>query len=244
MIMKKPFIGITCDYMMSEKEISLGQERNFVSKDFVDAVLDSGGVPILIPIINQEEDMLKIMDILDGIILSGGFDVNPIYYGEEPTKHVGFTYTPRDLCELFIVKAAIEKDMPILGISRGQQIMTVAFGGKLYQDISDNEESYVNHFQRASISDIGHYVNIVEGTKLHKIFDTDRMLVNSFHHQAAKTVPPNFVVAATSSDGIVEAIEHKTKPIMAVQWHPEIMMRKHPVMLKIFSEFVKNCREE
>lgn len=240
--MTKPFIGITCDYMMSEKEISLGQERYFVSKDFIDAVIDSGGVPVLIPILNSEEDMLRIMDTLDGIILSGGFDVNPIFYGEEPTKHVGFTYTPRDLCELFIVKAAIEKDMPILGVSRGQQIMTVAFGGNLYQDISDNEASYVNHFQRASITDIGHYVNIVPGTRLHKIFDTDRVLVNSFHHQAAKEVPKNFKVTAISADGIIEAIEHVSKPIMAVQWHPEIMIRKHPVMLKIFEEFINNCR--
>jgi putative glutamine amidotransferase len=238
----KPFIGITCDYMMSEKEISLGQERYFASKDFIDAVVDSGGVPVLIPILNSEEDMLKIMDTLDGIILSGGFDVNPIFYGEEPTKHVGFTYTPRDLCELFIVKAAIEKDMPMLGISRGQQIMTVAFGGKLYQDISDNDESYINHFQRASITDIGHYVNLIPGTRLHKIFDTDKVLVNSFHHQAVRELPKNFVISAISADGIIEAIEHKSKPITAVQWHPEIMIRKHPVMLKIFEGFIKDCK--
>lgn len=240
--MGKPFIGITCDYMISEKGMSLGQERYFVSKEFVDAVIEAGGVPVLIPIINKEEDILRIMDSLDGIILSGGFDVNPIYYGEEPSKYVGFTYTPRDLCELFIVKAAIEKDMPILGISRGQQIMTVAFGGKLYQDISENENSYVNHMQRASINDIGHYVDIVPGTKLYKIFDNERLLVNSFHHQAAKAVPPNFIVSATSSDGIVEAIEHKTKPIMAVQWHPEIMIKKHPIMLRIFEEFILWCK--
>lgn len=240
--MTKPFIGITCDYMMSEKEISLGQERYFASKDFIDAVVDSGGVPVLIPILNSEEDMLKIMDTLDGIILSGGFDVNPIFYGEEPTKHVGFTYTPRDLCELFIVKAAIEKDMPMLGISRGQQIMTVAFGGKLYQDISDNDESYINHFQRASITDIGHYVNLIPGTRLHKIFDTDKVLVNSFHHQAVRELPKNFVISAISADGIIEAIEHKSKPITAVQWHPEIMIRKHPVMLKIFEGFIKDCK--
>lgn len=240
--MSKPHIGITCDYMISETGKSLGQERNYVSREFIEAVKEAGGVPILIPIINEEEDILQIMDLLDGIILSGGFDVNPIYYGEEPTKYVGFTYTPRDLCELFIVKAAIEKDMPILGISRGQQVMTVAFGGKLYQDISEDETAYINHMQRASINDIGHYVNIKPGTKLHKIFDNEKLLVNSFHHQAAKEVPPNFVVCATSSDGIIEAIEHKTKPIMAVQWHPEIMIKKHPVMLRIFSEFIKSCK--
>lgn len=240
--MTKPFIGITCDYMISEAGMSLGQERNFVTKEFIDAVIEAGGVPILIPIINKEEDMLKIMDVIDGIILSGGFDVNPIYYGEEPSKHVGFTYTPRDLCELFIVKAAIEKDMPILGISRGQQIMTVAFGGKLYQDISELSDSYINHMQRASINDIGHYVDVKPNTRLHKIFDTDRLLVNSFHHQAAKDVPPNFVVCAVSSDGIIEAIEHKSKPIMAVQWHPEIMVKKHPIMLRIFDEFIKSCK--
>jgi putative glutamine amidotransferase len=240
--MSKPFIGITCDYMMSETGLSLGQERNFVSKEFIDAVLEAGGVPVLIPIINKEEDILKIMDSLDGIILSGGFDVNPIYYGEEPSKHVGFTYTPRDLCELFIVKAAIEKDMPILGISRGQQVMTVAFGGKLYQDISENPSAYINHYQRASINDIGHYVDIKPGTRLYKIVDNDRILVNSFHHQAAKVVPPNFIVSATSSDGIIEAIEHVSKPIMAVQWHPEIMIKNHPIMLRIFEEFIKYCK--
>jgi putative glutamine amidotransferase len=240
--MLKPLIGITCDYMISEAGLSLGQERNYVSKEFIDAVIEAGGVPVLIPIINKEEDMLKIMDCLDGIILSGGYDVNPIYYGEEPTKHVGFTYTPRDLCELFIVKAAIEKDMPILGISRGQQIMTVAFGGKLYQDISENPNAYINHYQRANINDIGHYVDIKPGTRLHKIFDAEKILVNSFHHQAAKVVPPNFIISATSSDGIVEAIEHTSKPIFAVQWHPEIMIKKHPIMLRIFEEFIKSCK--
>ncbi|EYE88452.1 hypothetical protein Q428_07670 [Fervidicella metallireducens AeB] len=239
--MAKPLIGITCNYLLSEKENLLGQEGNYISQAFIDAVLKSGGVPILIPIINSEEDILQIMDKLDGIILSSGYDVNPIYYGEEPSVHVGFTYSPRDIFELFIVKAAIERDMPILGTARGQQIMTVAFGGKLYQDISENKNAYINHIQRANINDIGHYIDIVPGTKLHKIFDTDRMLVNSFHHQAAKTVPANFIISATSSDGIIEAIEHQSKPIMAVQWRPDIMIKKHPVMLKIFKEFISWC---
>lgn len=240
--MKKPFIGITCNYMISETGMSLGQERDYVTKETIDAVVEAGGVPILIPILNSEEDLLKIMDSMDGIILSGGYDVNPIYYGEEPTKYVGFTYTPRDLFELFIVKAAIEKDMPILGISRGQQVMTVAFGGKLYQDIAENGESHLNHMQRASINDIGHYIDIKPNSRLYKIFDSDRLLVNSFHHQAAKMVPNSFNISATSSDGIVEAIEHKTKPIMAVQWHPEIMIKNHPIMLKIFEEFIEWCK--
>lgn len=240
--MKKPFIGITCNYMISETGMSLGQERDYVTKETIDAVVEAGGVPVLIPILNSEEDLLKIMDSMDGIILSGGYDVNPIYYGEEPTKYVGFTYTPRDLFELFIVKAAIEKDMPILGISRGQQVMTVAFGGKLYQDIAENGESHLNHMQRASINDIGHYIDIKPNSRLYKIFDSDRLLVNSFHHQAAKMVPNSFNISATSSDGIVEAIEHKTKPIMAVQWHPEIMIKNHPIMLKIFEEFIEWCK--
>lgn len=239
--MKKPFIGITCNYMMSDAGLSLGQERNFVPKEMIDAVIEAGGVPILVPILNKEEDLLEIMSTLDGMILSGGHDVNPIYYGEEPSKYVGFTYTPRDLCELFIVKAAIEKDMPILGISRGQQIMTVAFGGKLYQDISESGD-YINHMQRASINDIGHYVDVMPNTRIHKIFKSDRLLVNSFHHQAAKVVPDNFIVSAVSSDGIPEAIEHKTKSIMAVQWHPEVMIKKHPVMLRIFEEFINWCK--
>jgi len=239
--MKKPFIGITCNYMMSDAVLSLGQERNFVPKEMIDAVIEAGGVPILVPILNKEEDLLEIMSTLDGMILSGGHDVNPIYYGEEPSKYVGFTYTPRDLCELFIVKAAIEKDMPILGISRGQQIMTVAFGGKLYQDISESGD-YINHMQRASINDIGHYVDVMPNTRIYNIFKSDRLLVNSFHHQAAKVVPDNFIVSAVSSDGIPEAIEHKTKSIMAVQWHPEVMIKKHPVMLRIFEEFINWCK--
>lgn len=240
--MKKPFIGITCNYMMAETGMSLGQERNFVTKDIIDAVIDAGGVPILIPIINREEDILDIMDSLYGIILSGGHDINPIYYGEEPTTSIGFTYTPRDLFELFIVKAAIEKDMPILGISRGHQIMTVAFGGKLYQDLNENEKAYINHMQRSGINDIGHYVDLKKDSKLHKIFNTERILVNSFHHQAVKIAPKNFQITAMSSDGIIEAMEHNNKPIMSVQWYPEMMVKKHPVMLKIFEEFVKWCK--
>lgn len=240
--MAKPLIGITCNYMISKDGMTVGQERNFISKDFVDAVTESGGVPVLIPIINREEDMLQIMEKLDGIILSTGYDVNPIFYGEEPSRFVGFTYTPRDLCELFIVKAAIEKDMPILGNSRGQQIMTVGFGGKLYQDISENRNAYINHMQKANIDDVGHYVEIKTGTRLHKIFGSEKILVNSLHHQAIKEVPKNFIVSATSSDGVIEAIEHESKPILAVQWRPEIMIKKHPIMLRIFEEFVSWCR--
>ena len=240
--MSKPFIGITSNYIIAESGRSLGQERYFVTKELVDAVCTAGGVPVSIPIINKEEDMLNIMSNLDGIILSGGYDVNPIYYGEEPSKHVGFTYTPRDLCELFIVKAAIEKDMPVLGISRGQQIITVAFGGKLYQDISENEEAYLNHMQRANINDIGHYIDIVPGTRLYEIFKVNRLLVNSFHHQAVMAAPANFLVSATSSDGVIEAIEHKYKPVMAVQWHPEMMVKNHPIMIKIFEEFINRCK--
>lgn len=240
--MAKPLIGITCNYMISKEGMTVGQERNFISKDFVDAVTESGGVPVLIPIINREEDILQIMEKLDGIILSTGYDVNPIFYGEEPSRFVGFTYTPRDLCELFIVKAAIEKDMPILGNSRGQQIMTVGFGGKLYQDISENRNAYINHMQKANIDDVGHYIEIKTGTRLHKIFGSEKILVNSLHHQAIKEVPKNFVVSATSSDGVIEAIEHESKPILAVQWRPEIMIKKHPIMLRIFEEFVSWCR--
>lgn len=240
--MNKPFIGLTCNYMISDARSTLGQERNFVSKDVIDAVIDGGGIPIMIPIMNREEDILDIMDSLAGIVLTGGHDVNPIYYGEEPSMSLGFTYTPRDLFELFIVKAAIEKDMPMLGISRGQQIMTVAFGGKLYQDLSDKKDSYINHMQNSGINDIGHYVDIKKGSKLHNIFDTDRLLVNSFHHQAVRVAPKNFVITAMSTDGVIEAMEHEHKPIMAVQWHPEIMIKKHPVMLKIYQEFIKSCK--
>jgi putative glutamine amidotransferase len=96
--------------------------------------------------------------------------------------------------------------------------------------------------QRASINDIGHYVNIKKGSRLNKIFDSEKLLVNSFHHQAARIAPKNFTVTATSSDGIIEGLEHESKLIMSVQWHPEIMVRKHPVMLKIFSEFINWCR--
>ena len=240
--MSKPLIGITCNYMISKEGMTVGQERNFISKDFVDAISEAGGVPVLIPIINTEEDILQIMEKLDGIVLSTGYDVNPIFYGEEPSRFVGFTYTPRDLCELFIVKAAIEKDMPILGNSRGQQVMTVGFGGKLYQDISENKSAKLNHMQKANIDDIGHYIDIKPGTKLHGIFGAERILVNSLHHQAVKEVPKNFIVSATSSDGVIEAIEHETKPILAVQWRPEIMIRKHPIMLRIFNEFIKWCK--
>jgi putative glutamine amidotransferase len=240
--MAKPLIGITCNYMISKEGMTVGQERNFISKDFVDAISEAGGVPVLIPIINTEEDILQIMEKLDGIVLSTGYDVNPIFYGEEPSRFVGFTYTPRDLCELFIVKAAIEKDMPILGNSRGQQVMTVGFGGKLYQDISENKSAKLNHMQKANIDDIGHYIDIKPGTKLHGIFGAERILVNSLHHQAVKEVPKNFIVSATSSDGVIEAIEHETKPILAVQWRPEIMIRKHPIMLRIFNEFIKWCK--
>lgn len=235
----RPLIGILANKLIMEGGMFPGIERAYVNNDYVEAVLEAGGVPVLIPINTDVEAIRRQIEAMDGIVISGGYDVNPMCYGEEPTDKQGFTFPEIDEFDLEAVKYANELNKPMLGICRGLQIMNVAFGGTLYQDMSFNKEACVKHTQSAKRNDPTHTVETVKGTILNSILG-DTNCINSFHHQSVKKVAEGFKVSAHAKDNVVEAIEMENKGfVVGVQWHPEMMVKNSEAMLNIFKTLVK-----
>lgn len=227
---RKPVIGITTN--KSERSTT-------ITVEYIDSVLAAGGIPVCIPTIINEENFDYYLDLIDGLLLTGGGDISPSCYGEEPIKEVNSIAVYKDKCEEGLFKRAYERKMPMLGICRGHQFINVALGGKLYQDINAQvPDSYGHSPNDASYDEFYHSINISSGTRLHEIMEEDTMLVNSFHHQAVKVIGKNLVVAALSNDNIIEAIEsNEDRFLIGVQWHPECLTAKHPKFLKLFKNF-------
>ncbi len=209
----KPVIGITGNY---------GDGNCKLGEFYYKSVLQAGGVPVIIPPLADTDVIINTLQQVDGLLLSGGSDFNPLYADEEPSPRLGGINAERDLPELLITRLAYNRQIPMLGICRGIQTLAMALGGKVRQDISDI--ATVRHSQDAARSEPTHSVTVVEGSQLHQLYQQPTLYVNSFHHQAVSDPGANFQVTATSSDGIVEAIESREyKSIMGVQWHPECM---------------------
>lgn len=241
--MKKPLIGIVGNKLINEGTIFPGYEKVYVSDDYIQAVHMAGGVPIILPLLSDADTIARQLEMLDGIVISGGYDVNPLVYGEEPAEKQEFICPERDNYDIKIIRMALELNKPILGICRGLQIINVALGGTLYQDLSQNSDCYIKHRQKSKPDVAGHTVETVKNTKIHKILGNS-ILVNSFHHQAIKELAPGFVLSAMAKDGIIEAIEKEDGFVVAVQWHPEMMIRKYPEMLEIFKILIKESMKE
>jgi len=174
---------------------------------------------------------------LDGLILSGGGDVCPYLYGEETTRGVTRMDSDRDRWELALFAATRKRGIPILAICRGCQVVNVALGGTLWQDIPSQVPSANGHSFDMPMDELSHYVDLVPGTRLHRMFTQQKILTNSFHHQSIKDLAPGLVIAARSSDGIIEAVE-STAPerfLVAVQFHPEGLTKRYPEFLGLFA---------
>ena len=194
-----------------------------ISNAYTNAVIKAGGVPVLIPLTNDESVLENILSQIDGLILSGGGDLDASLFNEENHPSVTSFDKERDHYDLFLTKRAVEKQMPVLGICRGQQVINVAFGGSLIQDIpSQMPASKVNHNQDEAREIGTHSVDIQTCSTLYQILQKENVLVNTFHHQAVKDIALGFVATAHSEDGLVEAIEStERQSVLAVQWHPE-----------------------
>lgn len=210
---RKPVIGITGNY--GDLACTLGE-------GYYQSVLAAGGVPVVIPPLSDLGAIINTLDHIDGLLLSGGADYNPLYAGEDPLPQLGGINAERDLPELLITRLAYNRQIPILGICRGIQTLAMALGGKVKQDISD--VATVKHSQTAARSEATHTVTVVEGSVLHSLYQTTTLYVNSFHHQAVGDAGPLFRVTARSTDGVIEAMESREyKSILGVQWHPECL---------------------
>ena len=200
------------------------------------SVVEAGGTPVVIPSYDDEKALVSLLDTLDGIVLSGGADIDPDYLAEEPLDCVSVN-PRRDLQELTLVRLAADRQIPILGICRGIQILTAALGGKLYQDIkTQHDRPCIEHSQTIARGLPSHDVQLEKDSLLYSFFGKETLAVNSFHHQAVKEVPAGFRVTAVAPDGIIEGMESTTfRPILGVQWHPEcFLLENDRTMMPIF----------
>ena len=208
----------------------------------VDAIEDAGGVPVLVPLVSKTSSIFGILRVLDGLLLTGGGDIDPGLFGEEPRPCLKVVDVGKDHLEKTLIAEALAQNYPMLGICRGMQMINVVAGGTLIQDIPSSAPSGIQHLQRATSPSPTHGVRIQKGSLLQKILGDSSLRVNSYHHQAVKKVAPGFQITAEASDGIIEAIESKKhRFVLGVQFHPEMMFREFPVFQKIFKAFVQEA---
>lgn len=231
----RPVIGIV---------VSLNKERDSYvgGMAYVDAVKAAGGLPLLLPCIDDEDLASQFFTRVDGLLLPGGPDVDPVHFGEGPMYHYTFIDPERDFVELLLAKLALQNNIPILGICRGVQILNIASGGDIYQDLAAQREDILIHDQKAPRRYPTHAVEVKPDSKLFNVLGETSLRVNSYHHQAVRNVAPGFKVSAVASDGIIEGIEHTSlRYAIGVQWHPELMWGKYPLFKRLFASFVSEA---
>lgn len=237
--MKKPIIGINSSRVIKSETPYSHSVVESLGSDYVGSVIKAGGIPVILPIICDEESIRRQIEILDGVILSGGTDINPLLYNEEPSPKLGYIFPEKDNFDILIAKIAYELNKPILAICRGHQILNVAFGGTLYQDLSYMEGCCIKHNQQAKDGAVTHTLDIAENSILSSILGNS-IISNTFHHQAIKDLASGFKITAYSKDNVIEAIESIEKPfVVGVQFHPEIMaVYNDKNMLKLFEALI------
>lgn len=232
----RPRIGISLD-------VDATISRYELKRTYVDAVLGAGGLPILVPFVaGAEADAF--LSLLDGLVLSGGaFDVPPALYGEEVRPACGPLVPERTDTELRLLRAALAQGLPVLGVCGGMQLLNVALGGTLYQDLP-TDAGLRGHQQPAPKDVPSHDVEVVAGTRLAGLVGAGRLRVNSTHHQAVRAVAPGLLVSARSPDGVIEGIELPGRPFaLGVQWHPEAALRHEPRHAELYRALVQAARE-
>lgn len=251
MTSKKPVIGICTNYSTDEKvgfKTNLGmggQEWQLLANDYIIAVEKAGGIPVILPITEEITTSIDSLTILDGILFTGGSDIDPVYYGENPNYGLQAVDIKRDKHEMDLINYVLtHTELPILGICRGLQLLTVATGGKLYQDIRLEKNNNLNHsIPKVMKNHTSHSVSIQENSLFHDVFKQTEIRVNSFHHQAVKELGEGFIATMNAPDGIIEGIEKEgTRFICAVQWHPETLVGNESIYLNLFKNFIEICK--
>ena len=214
----RPLIGITANYEGMDATLRYA---------YYNKVVEAGGIPVIIPPVNDRHVLVNTLDRLDALILTGGADINPLWCGEEPSPKLWHINSKRDLPELLITRLAYNRQIPMLGICRGIQTLAIALDGHVAQDIPS---STIKHSQDADRGELTHSVTLHKNSELYRLYGTQNIFVNSFHHQAVSAPGKRFWVTATAPDGTIEAIEStEQKSILGVQWHPEWLDSGLPV---------------
>lgn len=233
---KRPVIGITGNFGLKGCELAQG---------YYQSVLKAGGIPFVIPAYDDMEILAATLDQIDALLLSGGGDMNPMLMGEEPVRGLGGICPQRDKAELWLVRMAYNRQIPILGICRGIQIMTCALGGNVFQDLNSQytDSGLIKHSQDLEREYASHTVRIKEDSLLHRIMGDTCIAVNSFHHQAVRETGPRLSICANATDGVIEAVEStEHKSLLGVQWHPEcFILNGDESMMPLFEWLVQEA---
>ncbi len=222
------------------------KESIWMVPGYMDAIRESGGLAIILPLNVDDEDLEQLCGICDGFLFTGGDDVNPALYNQSTSAKCGTPNMTRDDLEGKIFAYATKNDIPILGICRGIQLINSLCGGDLYQDLPSEymHPSGINHQMTPPYDKVQHFVSLIKGSPLHKIVGADQIKVNSYHHQAIKNLAPTLEATAMSEDGLIEAICMPSKRfIHAVQWHPEFNFYSSESSRQIVRAFIKSCKE-
>ena len=214
-----------------------------VQPPYIKAIELAGGLPVLLPYVSEDETIDSFISICDGFFFTGGADVDPKRYDERPKATCGEIQYNRDELEFKVLEKVLNTSKPILAICRGAQLVNVALGGTLYQDIPTEIESYVLHKQCEPKDSPSHDVNVIENTPLFELARSERVKANSFHHQAIKALGNGLCVMATADDGIIEAVYSELYPYLrAYQWHPERLFDFDSLNHAVFEDFIRACR--
>lgn len=240
-----PLIGITADISGASNRFSnrLKDSTLFLPERYLTAIQRAGAIPVVLPANRTKSAIRRLLDTLNGLVLSGGdFDIHPRYYGERAIKELGSIKAARTEFELEIVGAALKRDLPVLGICGGAQAINVALGGSLYQDIAAQLEAIGAYEHTSKNPEGGHAIRVTPGTRLFDIVKRSSLKVNTRHHQAIKRLGRCLTVNAVAGDGVIEGIESTAhRFVLGLQWHPEILAPRQPLQRRIFSAFVELC---
>lgn len=240
----KPIIGITSN--IETREFLPGQFNtyHFVSSSYMQAVETAGGIPVVLPTITAE-NQAQLIEVIDGLLLTGGFDIHPRNYQEERTEFVEPVSPEKDASDFLAFEQARKQGKAILGICRGMQVMNVSMGGTLCQDVSIcGIDTDYHQYSKSPFAPV-HEVATQPDTLIRKMFGS-KIMTNSLHHQSIRRLADNFAASAISSDGIIEAIEDVSQAMLGIQWHPELLepcasCGGHARIL--FTEFIAMCQK-
>ncbi len=216
-----------------------------VSQDYPDAILRAGGLPVVFSVTAGEKQISGLLDQVDGLLLTGGADIDPARYGETKRNCCGDCSPCRDTMEFPLCREALRRRMPVLAICRGMQLLSCVLGGTLFQDLAEQFGSKLCHPRNDVPRDPVHEVTICPGSLLYSVIGSDLLEVNSRHHQGIKVPGEGLRISAVAPDGLAEGIELPDFPfVLGVQWHPESLCSRYPMHQKLFDAFVRACSGE
>ena len=219
--------------------------RQFITSSYIEAIESASGIPVVLPYIHEKKLRSEYLKLCDGFLFCGGNDISPLLFNEELLTDKGQTDWSVDQFHLEFMKLILTTSLPVLGICRGMQVLNLALGGTIYQDLSFLGNEHLCHMQNSSSrSDASHKITISKNSILYESLGNS-YAVNSYHHQCIRNLGQGLKITAIASDGVIVAIEHTSHPfVLGLQWHPECMYLTNPPVQKIFSNFIENAKKQ